>query len=259
MSEFCSYTPHNMKEFDKKTQLDIENFKKSKEIKFDNSKFMTSIVQEIKEQIKKKDGNDMVKILEDIKNNESTNIGIKNKLTKINNDLQKYKEDIKKCPDLVDSDYITEIREEINQKNEYYKRNSIYSKTAVISGIGLLIMIAPAAGPAAVAMAATAESIVSTLGVAAITNAFISLLGHIKVDKKEESIKDKKKLNIEVEKLKEKINFLQTRRIQKTEKCQNKDAIVYKIEEKWKDVKQECQIYPQAMRDLINKEALSLE
>ncbi|PKY57825.1 hypothetical protein RhiirA4_479194 [Rhizophagus irregularis] len=50
MSEFCSYTPHNMKEFDKKTQLDIENFKKSKEIKFDNSKFMTSIVQEIKEQ-----------------------------------------------------------------------------------------------------------------------------------------------------------------------------------------------------------------
>lgn len=152
----------------------------------------------------------MVKILEDIKNNESTNIGIKNKLTKINNDLQKYKEDIKKCPDLVDSDYITEIMEEINQKNEYYKRNSIYSKTAVITGIGLLIIIAHAAGPAAVAMAATAESIASTLGVAAITNAFISLLGHIKVDKKEESIKDlKKKLNIEVEKLKEKINFLQ--------------------------------------------------
>lgn len=31
------------------------------------------------------------------------------------------------------------------------------------------------------------------------------------------------------------------------------------IEGKWKDVKQECQIYSQAMRDLINKEALSLE
>ncbi|CAB4432014.1 unnamed protein product [Rhizophagus irregularis] len=66
-------------------------------------------------------------------------------------------------------------------------------KTAVISGIGLLIIITPAAGPAAVAMAATAESIASTLGVAAITNAFISLLGHIKVAKKEESIKDLKK------------------------------------------------------------------
>lgn len=42
MSEFCSYTPHNMKEFDKRTQLAMENF-----IKFYNSKFMTSIVQEI--------------------------------------------------------------------------------------------------------------------------------------------------------------------------------------------------------------------
>lgn len=353
MSEFRSYTPPNMKDFDKKTQLAVENFRKSKEIKYDNSKYMTSIIQEIEEQrnsfhkfmkgsikfsnnledystdvsfftnsykndnysneeylklsndllIKSKkdvtlikelkniivkviDSNDMGKILEDIKNNDPTNIGIKDKLTKINNDLQKYKEEIKKCPDLIDSDYLSKIMEETNKKNEYNK----YSQIAFFTGMVLLIAISsPAAGPA-LATTAAAESIVSALGVTGFTSTGLGLLGRIGVDKKEESIKDlKKKLNIEVDELIEKINLYADnlwpiiigigaiesfweRQIEgierlirdlevfeKTEKCQNKDAIVHRIEENWKDVKQECQIYSQTMKDLLNKEALNLE
>ncbi|GBC09266.1 hypothetical protein RclHR1_08720009 [Rhizophagus clarus] len=348
-----TYTPHSMKDFDKKIQLVMINFKKSThEIKFDNSMFMTLVVQEIKKQNKifrkfvegsnkfSKDledhstdilfftnsfkngrysneeilelSNDLLlkskenlrlikelknivsneeniheienldKILEGIKNDELANIGIKKILTMINKAIRVYKESIKKYPKLIDSVNVTQITKETNKRYNYYINSNIYNTIAFFAGMGFLAVT----GPATVATAATVEGVTMILGATTATSMFLSFTEHMKAKEKKGSINDlEKKLIVEVNELNEKIdsfadnlqpivkgiNTIETFWVHQIEiierliknlesfkktaaKYQNNDANINRIEEEWKDVKHECQIYSHAMKDLLNEE-----
>jgi hypothetical protein len=258
---------------------------KSEENKRLTEELKNILVTEEESVNKVEDLEDLNKILENIKNYEPTNFGIKNKLVIIENILSKYIEMIKEYPCLIDSDTKFKIIKEKIKKNVCQENTYAHAKIATIAGIGCLI----AAGPAAAATVVATEGIATFLGTASALHTFIGFVEHIKSKIKEGSINDlNKELNTEVSELIEKIKPFtknlkliileidvigrfwenQSNRIKdlikklerfEGEKRHKKDQIVYSIETKWKDVERECQIYSQVMDDLLTKEKLSLK